>query len=160
MTPSDLQRLIRSQAYPAGFYLTQLTPEQITCSNKGSCILCWFLHVRSHTVFTMWISNYGRLFKTCITFVWPGPWIMTGFSTNRFIEFTNCKHDFVSIDYLLFFSCHQAALWMVQCVCLSVCPSVCPSHLFTMFPLSYHHEIIITNYHWHSFTLSLQETNS
>ena len=40
------------------------------------------------------------------------------------------------------FSCHQAALWMVQSVCLSVCPSVCLSvclsahlsHLFTPQP--------------------------
>ena len=42
------------------------------------------------------------------------------------------------------FSYDQAALWMVQSVCLSVCLSVCPSvrhTFFTMFPSSYHHEI-------------------
>ena len=37
----------------------------------------------------------------------------------------------------IFFSCDQAALWMVQSVCLSVCPSI--RHTFlTMFPSSYH----------------------
>ena len=36
----------------------------------------------------------------------------------------------------LIFSCDQAALWMVQSVCLSVCHT-----LFTVFPSSYHHEI-------------------
>ena len=29
--------------------------------------------------------------------------------------------------FLFFFSCDQAALWIVQFVCLSVCLSVCPS---------------------------------
>ena len=70
---------------------------------------------------------------------------------------------------LWFFSCDQAALWMVFSVRLSVCPSVrlsvcpsvrlsvCPSvrlsvclsvcHTFlTMFPSSYHHEIF-RSYH-------------
>ena len=40
---------------------------------------------------------------------------------------------------LIFFSCDQAALWMVQSVRLSVCPSVCPSvclsHLFDYVPI-------------------------
>ena len=54
-----------------------------------------------------------------------------------------------------FFSCDQAALWMVQSVCPSVCPSVCLSvclsvcHTFlTMFPSSYHHEIFRSYYQW------------
>ena len=43
--------------------------------------------------------------------------------------------------YVLIFSCDQAALWMVQSVCLSVCLfSVRPSHLFS--PCS-HHRIIM-----------------
>ena len=49
------------------------------------------------------------------------------------------------------FSCDQAALWMVQSVCLSVCPSVRPSvcHTFlTMFPSSYHYEIFRSYYQW------------
>ena len=57
------------------------------------------------------------------------------------------------LTYLQFFSCDQAALWMVFSVRLSVCPSVCPSvrlsvcHTFlTMFPSSYHHEIF-RSYH-------------
>ena len=45
------------------------------------------------------------------------------------------------------FSCDQAALWMVQSVCLSVCPSV--RHIFlTMFPSSYHHDIFRSYYQW------------
>ena len=45
------------------------------------------------------------------------------------------------------FSCDQAALWMVQSVCLSVRPSV--RHTFlTMFPSSYHHEIFRSYYQW------------
>ena len=54
-----------------------------------------------------------------------------------------------------FFSCDQAALWMVQSVRLSVRLSVCPSvrpsvcHTFlTMFPSSYHHEIFRSYYQW------------
>ena len=48
-----------------------------------------------------------------------------------------------------FFSCDQAALWMVFSVRLSVCLSVCLSvrHTFlTMFPSSYHHEIFRSYY--------------
>ena len=40
-----------------------------------------------------------------------------------------------------FFSCDQAALWMVFSVCLSVCPSVCLS--VTPFWLCSHHRIIM-----------------
>ena len=47
----------------------------------------------------------------------------------------------------LFFSCDQAALWMVQSVRLSVRPSVCHTFL-TMFPWSYHHEILRSYYQW------------
>ena len=54
-------------------------------------------------------------------------------------------------DILLFFSCDQAAIWLVQSVRLSVCLSVCPSvrhTFFTMFPSSYHHEIFRSYYQW------------
>ena len=45
------------------------------------------------------------------------------------------------------FSCDQAALWMVQSVCLSVRPSI--RHTFlTMFPSLYHHEIFRSCYQW------------
>ena len=44
---------------------------------------------------------------------------------------------------LPFFSCDQAALWMV----FSVCPSVCHT-FFTMFPSSYRHEIFRSYYQW------------
>ena len=45
----------------------------------------------------------------------------------------------------LLFSCDQAALWMVQSVCLSVCLSVCPSvrPSVTPFWLCSHHPIIM-----------------
>ena len=45
-----------------------------------------------------------------------------------------------STSIQLIFSCDQAALQMA----FSVCPSVCHTFL-TMFPSSYHHEMIITN---------------
>ena len=46
------------------------------------------------------------------------------------------KHDFSGLVALWqqVFSCDQAALWMVQSVCLSVCLSVRPSHLFHHVP--------------------------
>ena len=46
-----------------------------------------------------------------------------------------------------YFSCNQAALWMVQSVRPSGCPSV--RHTFlTMFSSSYHHEIFRSYYQW------------
>ena len=67
--------------------------------------------------------------KLCASFQWHR-WIQTG----------------VTVWKRSIFSCDQAALWMVQSVCLSVCLSVCHTFLI-MFPSSYHHEIfrIITN---------------
>ena len=50
----------------------------------------------------------------------------------------------------LLFSCDQAAIWLVQSVCLSLRLSVCLSvrhTFFTMFPSSYHHEIFRSYYH-------------
>ena len=51
---------------------------------------------------------------------------------------TKFHNDCTSWD-LMFFSCDQAALWMVFSVCLSVClsvrPSVRPSHLFDYVPI-------------------------
>ena len=49
-----------------------------------------------------------------------------------------------------FFSCDQAAIWLVQSVRPSVRLSVCLSvrhTFFTMFPSSYHHEIFRSYYH-------------
>ena len=54
-------------------------------------------------------------------------------------------------DFIMHFSCDQAALQMVFSVRLSVCPSVRPSvchTFFTMFPSSYHHEIFRSYYQW------------
>ena len=56
----------------------------------------------------------------------------------------------------MYFRCYQAALWMVQSVCLSVRPSVCPSvcHTFlTMFPSAYHHECVRSYYQWQKWRL-------
>ena len=49
------------------------------------------------------------------------------------------------VNLHLFFSCDQAALWMVQSVCLSVCLSVCPSVRLSVTPfwLCSHHPIIM-----------------
>ena len=41
----------------------------------------------------------------------------------------------LKVERVLVFSCDQAALWMVQSVCLSVRLSVCPSHLFHYVPI-------------------------
>ena len=46
----------------------------------------------------------------------------------------------------IFFSCDQAALWMVQSVCQSVCLSVCLS--VTPLCLCSHHRIIMSYYQW------------
>ena len=54
---------------------------------------------------------------------------------------------FIYNTYDIYFSCDQAALWMVQSVRLSVRPFV--RHTFlTMFPSSYHHEIFWSYYQW------------
>ena len=55
------------------------------------------------------------------------------------------KYFLFQLKFLFFFSCHQAAIWLVQSVCLSVCPSVTPFS-----PCSHHHIImkfsgVITN---------------
>ena len=55
------------------------------------------------------------------------------------------KFQFLAI--LCVFSYDQAALWMVQSVCLSVRPSVRQTFL-TMFPSWYHHEIFKSCYQW------------
>ena len=58
------------------------------------------------------------------------------------------------LEIQMFFSCDQAAIWLVQSVRLSVRPSVRPSvclsvchTFFTMFPSSFHHEIFRSYYH-------------
>ena len=64
-------------------------------------------------------------------------------------EIHRVKHICCSQSNVLYdvFSCDQAAIRMVQSVCLSVCPSV--RHTFlTMFPSSYHHEIFRSYYQW------------
>ena len=70
------------------------------------------------------------------------PWIPLGF--NWFFP-SRCCFRAVS-----FFSCDQAAIWLVQSVRPSVRPSVCLSvchTFFTVFPSSYHHEIFRGYYH-------------
>ena len=81
--------------------------------------------------------NYHAAFHIdiCLIFVWC---------------MYSCEHKmfFRSSDQSqMFFSCDQAALWMVQSVCLSVCPSVCHTFL-TMFPSSHHPEIFRSYYQW------------
>ena len=70
-------------------------------------------------------------------------------------DITLCQHWFrqwpISLHINIYvFSCDQAALWLVQSVCLSVRLSVCLSvchTFFTMFPSLYHHEIFRSYYH-------------
>ena len=63
--------------------------------------------------------------------------IMTCCHFNNYLWF----HLFLAVISIFcnIFSCDQAALWMVQSVCLSVCPSVrpsvCLSHLFDYVPI-------------------------
>ena len=54
----------------------------------------------------------------------------------------------IFLNSINFFSCHQAALWMVQSVCLSVCPSVCCHTFLVMLLSSYHHGIFESYYQW------------
>ena len=51
------------------------------------------------------------------------------------------------------FSCDQAVLWK-SCLC------VYPSHISTMFPSSYHHELFKRNYHWQNWWMSMQNSRS
>ena len=55
------------------------------------------------------------------------------------LYFVTFDHGFVYISAI--FSCDQAAIWLVQSVCLSVCLSVCPS--VTPFSPCSHHRIIM-----------------
>ena len=65
--------------------------------------------------------------------------------TSSLIGWVHTQNEPWSIDFFMWdiFSCGQAALWMVQSVCLSV------RHTFlTMFPSSYYHEIFKSYYQW------------
>ena len=66
-----------------------------------------------------------------------------------FMIHTHCNKSTPSSVHFVF-SCDQAALWMVQSVCLSVCLSVCPSVRLSVTPfwLCSHHRIIMSYYQW------------
>ena len=55
------------------------------------------------------------------------------------VPLTTIGHSWLNINEI--FSCDQAAIWLVQSVCLSVCPSVRPS--VTPFSPCSHHRIIM-----------------
>ena len=87
--------------------------------------------------------DYNSSFNT-VTPVWIHQWLWNAAKSLKYNR-----------RGALFFSCDQAALWMVQSVRLSVRLSVCLSvrlsvcHTFlTMFPSSYHHEIFRSYYQW------------
>ena len=74
-------------------------------------------------------------------------WLKLGFSGLKNLRFESILSKIIrpvaaikSLRFALFFSCDQAALWMVFSVRLSVCPSVCPSvrpsHLFDYVPFN------------------------
>ena len=79
--------------------------------------------------------------------------VNTGFPSCLYMWDIHFIHMYNSL--IIFLSCDQAALWMVQSVrpsvclyvCLSACLSVCDA-FFTMFPSSYRHEIFRSYYQW------------
>ena len=71
---------------------------------------------------------------------------MHGGNSLKFCMLMYCDHlqNWLVHGYgLLIFSCDQAAIWLVQSVCLSVRHT-----FFTMFPSLYHHEIFRSYYQW------------
>ena len=75
-------------------------------------------------------------------------WAPGRFTKKHFLQLILTKKNFHLIKYLLatfIFSCDQAALWMVQSVCLSVCLSVRPSVRLSVTPfwLCSHYPIIM-----------------
>ena len=108
-----------------------------------------------------WTSKFGKVWKTrcqnaatrtkiwrCFLVSWDDKYSWVMVSNNRH-ELYFCSKLLCFSSIHCFFSCDQAALWMVfsvrlsvcPSVCLSVCPSVCPS--VTPFSLCSHHRIIM-----------------
>ena len=131
---------------------------QMTFKNNRTPLLCYFklcAAFRSH----WWIQTGVRVrkrpiwvkccvFQSRVTLKFDGwPWKTIGrlfYATSSFVQ------HFVAIGVFklelqsgnaqsgsnsTLFSCDQAAIWLVQSVCLSVRPSVCPSHLFHHVPI-------------------------
>ena len=99
--------------------------------------ICFVYILRVRKQFIVCISRFEcilgcKMYKP----IWPPfNWLRT-MGRKIFVEWSYVIHVF-------FFCCDQAALWMVQFVCLSVRPSVCPSvclcvclsHLFDYVPI-------------------------
>ena len=113
------------------------------CENANKRYIIIFNHMQRFYYLicqSTWCQNASKLIyqKGEISFLWD---------TKNMVY---CKFDFPAWRWTgrwqkssglenrptpgMVFSCDQAALWMVQSVCLSVCPSVCPSHLFDYVP--------------------------
>ena len=58
------------------------------------------------------------------------------------VDFQSSMHAIRGVSQLRYYSCVQAALWIVQSVCPSVRPSVCLSVCHT-FALCFHHRITV-----------------
>ena len=93
---------------------------------------------------TRWhlLTHLGRLTHICV-----GKLTIIG-SDNGLSPISGRIPRFCQVEiFVLLAGTKQLYEWLVQSVHLSLCLFVCPSHLFTMFPSSYYHEIsgVITN---------------
>ena len=124
------------------------------CENANKRCIIIFNHMQRFYYFicqSTWCQNASKLIyqKGEISFLWD---------TKNVVY---CKFDFLAWRWTgrwqkssglenrptpgMVFSCDQAALRMVQSVCLSVCPSVCLSVCLSVIPfwLCSHHRVII-----------------
>ena len=112
-------------------------------------------------IFLSWIILWLQMSRWGSTWLEPQHWFIGKKSPFLYILGLLMQHPGIKIHTadslseewlgylkaLWFFSCDQAAPWMVQSVRLSVRPSV--RHTFlTMFPSSYHHETFRSYYQW------------
>ena len=90
----------------------------------------------------MWLTYFWHSWSQFFIFAWDvtaGGILRTGVLI-CLVRFWSISVAHFSLPNL-FFSCDQAAIWLVQSVCLSACPSVCPS--VTPFSPCSHHRIIM-----------------
>ena len=132
------------------YIMSTCTP---SCPATGTAWLWGLAQAGAWLCYPMrWLSKYNKEWDIAV--IQPISSISTSELFRKalvdiWIDLYLIKFQFLAI--LCVFSCDQAALWMVQSICLSVHPSVRPSfrHTFlTMFPSWYHHEIfsgVVTN---------------
>ena len=133
------------------YIISTCTP---SCPATGTAWLWGLAQAGAWLCYPMrWLSKYNKEWDIAV--IQPISSISTSELFRKalvdiWIDLYLIKFQFLAI--LCVFSCDQAALWMVQSICLSVHPSVRPSfrHTFlTMFPSWYHHEIFFRScYQW------------